>query len=353
MIAHITEASAAALADFDAIIDTRSPAEFAQDHIPGAINLPVLDDEERARIGTIYVQDDPFLARRLGAALVSRNIARHLEGPLAGLGGGWRPLIYCWRGGQRSHAMATVLSQVGWRTTLLSGGYKAYRRGVVRLLYDGGAALPTIVLLSGGTGVGKTELLAVLKNQGAQVLDLEALAEHRGSLLGGVGGQPSQKMFESRLSAALEALDPIAPLILEAESSRIGQVTLPPILWAAMSRATSIVIQAPLAARVTRLVRLYGAVAQNGPDFAEALDRLPRHIGRQQIAELKERLAAGALDAVAQALIEQHYDPSYGRRLHGDAHAALPTISTGDGSHRELERAATSVAAAVAQLPAG
>src|SRR6056297_789826 len=111
---------------FDTIIDVRSPSEFAEDHMHGAINLPVLSDAERAQVGTIYVQQDAFLARKIGAALVSRNAASHLEGPLADMGGGWRPLVYCWRGGQRSGAFATILDQVGWRVQVLEGGYQTY-----------------------------------------------------------------------------------------------------------------------------------------------------------------------------------------------------------------------------------
>ncbi|MFZ1662256.1 MAG: rhodanese-like domain-containing protein, partial [Paracoccaceae bacterium] len=140
---------------FDAIIDVRSPAEFAEDHIPGAINLPVLDNDERARVGTIYKQQSPFLARKIGGALVAKNAARHLEGPLADLTGGWRPLIYCWRGGQRSGSFATILSQVGWRVELLQGGYKTWRALVVTQLADLPVASP-VTVLDGNTGTAKT-----------------------------------------------------------------------------------------------------------------------------------------------------------------------------------------------------
>ncbi len=207
---------------FDAIIDVRSPAEYAEDHLPGAINLPVLDNEERARVGTIYKQQSSFLARKLGAALVARNAARHLEGPLSAMEGGWRPLVYCWRGGQRSGSFATILAQVGWRVELVQGGYKAWRKLVVEALETPPAA--PVVILDGNTGSAKTELLALLSERGAQTVDLEGLANHRGSLFGHMpGGQPSQKAFEGRVATALAALDPARPVVVEAESSRDRQ----------------------------------------------------------------------------------------------------------------------------------
>ena len=180
---------------FDTVIDVRSPSEFAEDHVPGAISLPVLDDEERARVGTIYKQQSPFLARKLGAALVFRNAAAHVEGPLSHHEGGWRPLVYCWRGGQRSGSFAWMLKEIGWRSETVQGGYRTYRRLVNDYLYDT-ALRHRLVLIDGNTGTAKTDLLHVLAERGWQVLDLEGAAHHRGSLLGGMGEQPSQKAFE-------------------------------------------------------------------------------------------------------------------------------------------------------------
>lgn len=177
---------------FDDIIDVRAPAEWAEDHLPEAISLPVLDDAERARVGTIYKQESPFSARKIGAALVAKNAARHLEGALADKPGGWRPLVYCWRGGQRSGSFASILSQIGWRVETVAGGYKSWRSLIVHALYDAPVLSP-VVVLDGNTGTAKTELLALMRLQGLQVIDLEALANHRGSLFGGMlGGQPSQ-----------------------------------------------------------------------------------------------------------------------------------------------------------------
>lgn len=237
MIRTTTDVSIPALAAHDAIIDVRSPSEFAEDHLPGAINLPVLDDAQRAEVGREYVQGSKFLARRHGAALVARNIAAHLEGALADRGGGFRPLVHCWRGGQRSQAMATVMDQVGWHVTLLEGGYRTWRRAVVDRLHDGELGL-NLILLDGPTGCGKTALLGELAARGVQTLDLEGLANHRGSLFGAMpGGQPAQKLFESRLFADVAALDPARPVVVEAESSKVGRIVLPRALWSAMRAA--------------------------------------------------------------------------------------------------------------------
>jgi tRNA 2-selenouridine synthase len=219
------------LARFDMIIDVRSPGEFAEDRVPGAVNLPVLDNEERAIIGTTYVQESRFLARRMGAALVARNVARHLDTALKDAPPTFKPLIYCWRGGQRSNAMALILAQVGWRTTVLQGGYKTYRRNVQRSLYDEPLGF-RLILLDGNTGCGKTDILQRAAAKGAQVLDLEDLAQHRGSLFGAMAdAQPSQKWFESSLIHELSAMDASRPVLVEAESNKIGKRTLPPALW--------------------------------------------------------------------------------------------------------------------------
>ena len=253
--------------DYDTVIDVRSPSEFAEDHIPGAINLPALSDAERAEVGTIYVQSSAFRAKKIGAAMVARNAASHLDGPLAQKDGAWRPLIYCWRGGQRSGSFASILSQIGWRAETIEGGYRSYRRLVVAALYD--TPLPhRLMLIEGGTGTAKTRLLHHLARTGAQVLDLEGLAQHRGSLFGAVdGGQPHQKMFETRLAQALAPLDPAQVTWVEAESSKIGDITLPPALWAAMLAAPRVEIAAPLAARADFLCRAYDDLTTDGARF--------------------------------------------------------------------------------------
>lgn len=301
---------------FDEIIDVRSPAEFAEDHVPGAINLPVLSDAERAEVGTIYVQVSKFQARRLGAALVASNIGAHLQDMLQDRPGGWRPLVYCWRGGMRSGSMAQVLSQVGWRTTVLQGGYATYRRQVVAALY--GEPLPhQLVLLAGHTGVAKTEMLQRLTARGLQTLDLEGLAQHRGSLFGARPGeaQPSQKLFESRLWAALRALDPARPVVVEAESSKIGELALPSALWSVMRAAPHIELQAPDEARADYLAHAYDDVVADPLALHDLVARLPGHLGKAQREAWRGLIAAEDWRALALSLIREHYDPAYARAL--------------------------------------
>lgn len=311
MIRRTTDLSATARDGFTALIDVRSPSEFAEDHLPGAINLPVLDDAQRAEIGTEYVRGSKFEARRRGAAMVARNIAAHLEGALSDVGGGYRPLVYCWRGGQRSGAMVAVMDQVGWPVTVLEGGYRTWRRHVVASLYD--QPLPhRLVLLDGPTGAGKTALLASLAAEGAQTLDLEALAGHRGSLFGATtGGQPSQKAFESALHDALSRLDPSRPVVVEAESSRIGRRALPQSLWAAMKAAPTVRLDARLRDRVARILADYADIAADPEALNAALGRLPRHHAKTDLARWRDLVSAGETAALVEDLIAHHYDPAW------------------------------------------
>ena len=296
---------------FDAVIDVRSPAEFAEDHIPGAINLPVLDNDERARVGTIYKQQSPFLARKLGAALVFRNAADHIERHLSGHDGGWRPLVYCWRGGQRSGSFAWMLGQIGWRSEALDGGYRSYRRLVNAMLYE--RPLPhRLIALEGYTGTAKTALLALVAERGGQVVDLEGLARHRGSLLGAMPeGQPSQKAFESALARAFCACDPARPVLVEAESSKIGARIVPPSLWAALCAAPRIEVTAPLEARTDYLTRAYDDILSDGARLRDRLSPLRAHRGHAVVDAWEALIDAGDKPALTQALMEQHYDPAY------------------------------------------
>ncbi len=302
------------LDSFDSIVDVRSPAEFAEDHIPGAINCPVLDDEERARVGTLYKQVSPFEARKLGAALVSRNIARAIETHFLSKPKGWKPLIYCWRGGQRSGAMTIVLRQVGWGAQRLEGGYKVFRQRVL----DDLDALPAqfgFRVLCGPTGSAKTALLDALDTAGAQVLDLEGLANHRGSVLGGEAGtpQPGQKAFETRLWAALRAFDPARPVWSESESRRIGRLHVPGVLFERLRDGDCVRIDAPLAARVEHLLERYADLIADPADFCSKLDRLVPQHGHEQVAAWKTLVDLKAWPQLAAELVVKHYDPAYRR----------------------------------------
>ncbi|MCC7060218.1 MAG: tRNA 2-selenouridine(34) synthase MnmH [Burkholderiaceae bacterium] len=304
----------AALDDFDDILDARSPLEFADDHLPGALGAPVLDDTQRALIGTIYRQQSPFEARRLGAALVSRNIAAMLEGLLADKPRQWRPLVYCWRGGNRSGALATVLARVGWRTTILEGGYRAFRRRVVEDLaqWPDGVQLR---VLAGRTGTGKTLLLHRLAVEGAQVLDLEALAEHRGSVLGLMpqAVQASQRRFETRLWQTMRGFDPRRPVLVESESRRVGRCHLPDALIAAMRNAPCILVEASIPVRAALLLREYRPFTRDTATLYQRLDRLTGLHGHRQIEAWKAMAGAGDWNAFVASLLTLHYDPAYDR----------------------------------------
>lgn len=298
---------------FDEVIDVRSPAEFAEDHVPGAINLPALDNDERATVGTIYKQEDPFRARKIGAALVAQNAARHLQGPLADRPGNWRPLVYCWRGGQRSGSFTSILQQIGWRADVVQGGYKSYRRLVVQALY--GETVPhRVVLIDGGTGTAKTRILELLKDAGAQVIDLEGMANHRGSLFGSMGGQPSQKLFESRIAMALTQACPDRPLYVEAESNKVGDLLIPPALWHAMQGAGRITLHAPVAERAAYLARAYSDVTTDAVRLRATLDALRPYHAAARIEDWQELAESGAFETLAARLIEAHYDPRYDKK---------------------------------------
>jgi tRNA 2-selenouridine synthase len=302
----------AQLPDFDEIIDVRSPAEYAIDHIPGAINAPVLDDEQRARVGTLYTQESPFIAKKAGAALIARNIAQHLDNLFCDRPKQWKPLVYCWRGGQRSGAMAHILAQVGWSTGRLEGGYKTYRLQVMADIETLPDAL-NFRVLCGPTGSGKSRLLRTLREQGAQVLDLEALAQHRGSLLGNLPDevQPSQKMFDSRLWDALRHFNTQHPVFVEAESKKIGLVNTPESLLFKMRTSDCLLIEAPVAARVQLLMEDYKHFLSDPALLIERLTPLlPLH-GRQVLDHWQQMAEQGEWAALVEKLLLQHYDPAY------------------------------------------
>ncbi|MEX5728132.1 tRNA 2-selenouridine synthase [Rhodovulum iodosum] len=335
---------------FDEVIDVRSPAEYAEDHVPGAISLPVLSNEERARVGTVYTQESPFLARKMGAAIVARNAAHHIETTLADRPRSYRPLVYCWRGGQRSGSLALILRQIGWQADTIQGGWRAYRRLVKQALYE--APWPgRVVVLDGNTGTAKTDLLALMPRHGVQVIDLEGLANHRGSLFGAMpGGQPAQKGFETALAALRRRIDPARPVVVEAESSKIGHINLPPGLWEAMKSAPRMVLAASLPERARYLARRYRDVTEDAARLLSTIDGLAPQHPHERIEAWREMAQAGAFESLAETLMADHYDPRYARQRARFADLPVQEIALPSLAPEALEEAAARIAAAARTL---
>ncbi|MBC7795142.1 MAG: tRNA 2-selenouridine(34) synthase MnmH [Clostridia bacterium] len=334
------------LSEFDEVIDVRSESEYRADHIPGAINCPVLDDGERALVGTVYKQSSSFDAKKIGAALVSAKIARHLRDRFYDRPRTWRPLVYCWRGGGRSNALAHVLFEIGWRVGRLDGGYKAYRREVV-------ADLETLPgrfdwrVLCGLTGTGKSRLLRELGAAGAQVLDLEALAAHRGSVLGDMPDdpQPTQKMFDSLLWKALQGFDAARPVFVEGESRKIGRIRVPESLIAAMWASACVVLDAPVPVRAELLKSEYAHYIAEPEALAAQLDCLTSLHGRETIERWQALTRDRQWDALVEELLVRHYDPAYSRSTlkHYAALERSPRYTLTDAGPQAFARLAAAV----------
>ncbi len=344
----ITAADAAArLACFDTIIDARSPAEFADDCLPGAVNWPVLDDDERRVVGTEYVQVSGFDAKKLGAAMVARRIGELLEAHVQDKARDWQPLVYCWRGGKRSGTLAWFLDQIGFRTTLLQGGYKAFRTLVREQL----ATLPLrceFTVVAGRTGSGKTRLLNALADAGAQVLDLEGLARHRGSVLGGLADepQPTQKAFETQLWHTLSRFDPARPVYVESESRKIGALQLPTVLLERMRSAGRVVmVTMPDEARIQLLLEEYGFFAEQLERFCGHLDTLVDLRGRETVKHWQALARAGHWAEVFADLMRSHYDPLYLKSMQRNYAQVDPprTLLLRNGGDTALREAATTL----------
>jgi len=297
---------------FDTIIDARSESEYAEDHLPGAVNWPTLNDEERKTIGTLYVQVSQFEAKKRGAAIAARNISRHIEREVIDKPKDWKPLAYCWRGGKRSGSLSLILDQIGFRVTLVEGGYKAFRAA---MLLDIAARVAPLNLrvICGTTGSGKTRLLQALGGLGAQVLDLEALARHRSSVLGALPGvpQPTQKGFDTLVWVALRRLDPSRPVFVESESKKVGNVSIPTALVEHMRAAPCLNLMLPVDQRVALLLEDYAFFVQNPAYFCERLDALTEIRGKAVVAQWKSKVVAGDLQPVVKELLTIHYDPVY------------------------------------------
>lgn len=320
------------LASFDIVIDARTEDEHALDHVPGAVNWPTLDNAERITIGTMYKQVNAFEAKKRGAALSARNIAAHIEREVLDKPKGWKPLVYCWRGGNRSGALATILGAIGFNVTLIEGGYKAWRAALVddiprlaqRLNYR---------VVCGPTGSGKTRLLQALAAEGAQVLDLEALANHRSSVLGHIPGveQPSQKRFDSLIWDALQHFDPARPVFVESESKKVGNVRVPDALIDAMRESPCIDLQLPDEERVALLLEDYDFFVKDPDFFCQRLEALAELRGKAVVGEWIEQVKAGQTAAVVLELLTRHYDPMYAQSIERNFKQygqALPCVLT-------------------------
>lgn len=330
--------------EFDEIIDARSPAEYALDHLPGAINCPVLDDEERRIVGTLYKQQGAFEARRVGGGMVAFNLALHLRERFADKPKGWRPLVYCWRGGMRSGSMVTWMRLVGWDAQQLYGGYKSWRRHVIELIEQRSPQLHFRVLC-GPTGSAKTRVLQALGAQGAQVLDLEGLAQHKGSVLGTLPGidQPSQKAFETQIADALDHLDLARPVYVEAESRKIGRLSVPLPLIDHLRRGECIEIAASVPARLAYLLRDYAYLGDDGEQLAAKIALLHGLQSNETLERWQAWAREQALEPLFAELMTLHYDPLYARSQGshllqlGDA-LSLPTDDLSDAGIEALAR---------------
>ncbi|MHB8947611.1 MAG: tRNA 2-selenouridine(34) synthase MnmH [Rhodoferax sp.] len=302
----------ARLSEFDTVIDARSPGEFDEDHLPDAVNWPTLNNEERSDIGTLYKQVNAFEAKKRGAAIAARNVASHIDRWVIDKPKDWQPLAYCWRGGQRSGALALILSQIGFRVTLVEGGYKAFRAAVVQ-------DIPRLVsgldwrVISGTTGSGKTRLLEALAAQGAQVVDLEALARHRSSVLGAIPGllQPTQKRFDTLVWQALRTLEPTRPVFIESESKKVGNVAVPTALIESMRQSPCLNLVLPDAERVALLMEDYSFFVHDVESFCARLQVLTDFKGKALVQGWQAQVRAGNIASVVQELLSLHYDPSY------------------------------------------
>ena len=300
--------------DFSMVCDARSPGEFAEDRVVGAESFPVLDNDERAAVGTLYAAE-PFEARRKGAALVAANLAGILRDPRwSSLGKDSSVLVYCWRGGDRSLSLALFLSRVGWKVTLVKQGYKGYRRQVREFLqrldrFD-------YHVVAGRTGSAKGKLLDALKAHGGQVLDLEALANHKGSILGDnpASAQPSQKMFDSRLFEAMQDFDAdgARPVFVEGESSMVGKVHLPKALWSKMKVSPCSEVILPVGERVKWTRSQYRYFETTHVHVLKAkVQQLPRLVGKAKVAEWLDLIDGEQWDAFVEDMLHVHYDPAY------------------------------------------
>ncbi len=313
------------------------------------MNWPSLNDEERKLVGTIYAQVSPFEAQKRGAALVAANIARHIERDVIDKPRSWQPLAYCWRGGKRSGSLALVLGQIGFKVGVIEGGYKAFRSAML-------AALPELAarfdyrVICGPTGSGKTRLLQALAQEGAQVLDLEALASHRSSVLGMIPGQPqpTQKRFDTLVWDALRRFDAARPVFVESESRKVGNLAVPDALIERMRASACLRLELPDDERVALLMEDYDFFVRDQALFCERLSALTELRGKAVVQGWQAQVAAGGTEGVVRELLLKHYDPGYassiGRNFAG--YAAAKGIAPRDRSAQAMADLAREILAA-------
>ena len=331
---------------FDAVIDARSEDEFALDRIPGALNWPTLNNGERHEIGILYKQVNSFEARKRGAAIAARNISVHIERHVLDKARDWKPLVYCWRGGQRSGSLALVLGQIGFRVSVVEGGYKAFRAALVsdtaRL-----AGRFTYRVVCGTTGSGKTRLLGALARCGAQVLDLEALASHRSSVLGAIPGQPqpTQKAFDTRVWDVLRRFDPARPVYVESESRKVGNLTVPSALMDTLRQGVCLNLVLSDPERVALLMEDYDFFARDPDAFCARLDILSVLRGKLLVAQWKQAVASGRIEDVVRELLAVHYDPGYENSMRRNfaQFGSASVLTPADRSERAMDAVAREV----------
>ena len=329
---------------FDTIIDVRSPLEFAEDHIVGAINCPVLSDLERQKVGTIYKKESSFKAKIIGSSLTAKNIAFHIENNFMEKKGSWQPLIYCWRGGQRSKAFSIVLSEVGWRTNQLKGGYKEYRNQVINFLDNIGPKLK-ITLISGKTGSAKTKILKSIENEGGQILDLEGLANHKGSLLGKIPDliQPSQKFFESLIFNKIQNLNLKDKIYIEAESSKIGNIHIPKSIWKKMIKSPRIEISANVELRAKFLVSDYDYMCNDPTLINPIIKGLKNRLSKKLFDEWTNLIDRKKWFDLTKSFLENHYDPSYSSNTIKNDRKVIKKITATSLNNTDIQRIAENI----------
>lgn len=293
------------------ILDVRSPLEYEQGHIPGSYSFPLFSDEERARVGTIYKKRSKEEAIELGLLLAQPKIDHWLN-QANHLLSGRKARVLCWRGGMRSGFLARLLAQCGYQTATLQGGYKTFRRHVLQTLNH--LSSPPLCVLGGLTGSGKTETLRALRDIGEQIIDLESLANHRGSSFGGIGlsKQPSQEQFENELVMYWESLDHSRPIWIEDEGRLIGHCHLPTALYQQMQQAPLFFLECSKEDRLRHLLQLYGHATEK--ELRLATERITKRLGSQLTKEILLDFTAGERHQAFEKLLS-YYDKAYHHQM--------------------------------------